>query len=1130
MKNFYELFIEKPLRSTGGVNKPCATNRMRLLLPAVLMLLTVGANGQSADVLAAMKAKLGFDRNDYTPYMNVDPIKEVLNKNIDLESFEMLLWSRNTKEFDAVYDGTFATTDNDAAPAGWSMSNNTFGEGTHSRVFNNDARLSNFMNATNSGLYIRFDGYDSTPDSKYYYGKTEGYTMPLKANTYYKISFNFTNWNATTANTLKLRIIGPNDEEINTKSFTTTQCTYGRKDTPDKAEMIFQTKEAGDYVIELSCTDGSHRLFIISNISLKRSVEITTTHNSDTYKNTYKYEYDVYKSSIVKDDGTKDNSISIGEYHEHKDTNNDIVEFYSRYDNVVKPFPLNIYDTQSKCNFKFYRTGKLNKGDYRISVYALYRNGNGDGTNVNRAYLFADKVEGDKKTRLNTKNLVALQNKGDEPNTMDAALEAFDNKDTKGSYQNDLYISVDKDDTEIEFGIEGYFASSLSWCIFKANFDLPTQTLSDNDEIKSHARIGEDVARFYTGRYACTMIPQGKSSDYREIWYPIGWENLIKMYLGGWKYQGIEDEGYNKYNSGLASVYKHTKPTYQLKESKDGVYGDGIAADFWKQTKQENDFGGDYPSQEVYDGNFVNNSFARENAMCEYLATSVTPKYVYKFPARGNEFGKGNPFTLPCFGGFMKFEPETNGTVELYVVQNGMTNLSSSDGETGIQTNVSWRPTYIVDELGNLLTDATAETRQKVFISREKNTEDEERHESTNSETDVDKFWQAVKTTFKGWDKSRVEVVKKYWTDTEDDAEIIPPSESNDGWVAINKSYIKYTFKVQAGKSYYVFNNNSGIGFCGYEFIPDAMPLKDNLVINDGENYTPAPGNYKSVTIQRKFKQGWNAICLPFSVTESKMRKAFGRKENNIYKEYYELVTYNGAEKVNEGEESTTEDGSLIAHFFHHAYQDIIAGYPYMIYIPKGAEALNEKGEVTFDNVTIEDNVELAKFSSCTDYIPDYIGSSATDDEKKEIYSSTEDDFTFVGNFAPTTVRKGSYVVYSDVEGDNVKATGIRLVTNDNVSMNGLRSHLHASYYYDKPEASVSQLVRIAGTNFQDVLDEGVWNDATVINDLAAELGFFNERENVYSVTGQLVRLNSTSLVGLPKGVYIVNGKKYFVK
>ena len=35
---------------------------------------------------------------------------------------------------------------------------------------------------------------------------------------------------------------------------------------------------------------------------------------------------------------------------------------------------------------------------------------------------------------------------------------------------------------------------------------------------------------------------------------------------------------------------------------------------------------------------------------------------------------------------------------------------------------------------------------------------------------------------------------------------------------------------------------------------------------------------------------------------------------------------------------------------------------------------------------------------------------------------------------------------------------------------------------------------------------------------------------NVYSVDGQLVRSHATSLEGLPKGIYIVNGKKHIVK
>ncbi len=35
---------------------------------------------------------------------------------------------------------------------------------------------------------------------------------------------------------------------------------------------------------------------------------------------------------------------------------------------------------------------------------------------------------------------------------------------------------------------------------------------------------------------------------------------------------------------------------------------------------------------------------------------------------------------------------------------------------------------------------------------------------------------------------------------------------------------------------------------------------------------------------------------------------------------------------------------------------------------------------------------------------------------------------------------------------------------------------------------------------------------------------------NVYSINGQLVRRNADTLDNLPKGIYIVNGKKHIVK
>ena len=78
--------------------------------------------------------------------------------------------------------------------------------------------------------------------------------------------------------------------------------------------------------------------------------------------------------------------------------------------------------------------------------------------------------------------------------------------------------------------------------------------------------------------------------------------------------------------------------------------------------------------------------------------------------------------------------------------------------------------------------------------------------------------------------------------------------------------------------------------------------------------------------------------------------------------------------------------------------------------------------------------------------------------------------------------------------------------------------------------STAKEMMRISGTNFMNILDEiGGEHDATVINSLAEEMGLIPASSNIYSLSGQLVRQNSTSLEGLPKGIYIVNGKKYFV-
>ena len=69
-----------------------------------------------------------------------------------------------------------------------------------------------------------------------------------------------------------------------------------------------------------------------------------------------------------------------------------------------------------------------------------------------------------------------------------------------------------------------------------------------------------------------------------------------------------------------------------------------------------------------------------------------------------------------------------------------------------------------------------------------------------------------------------------------------------------------------------------------------------------------------------------------------------------------------------------------------------------------------------------------------------------------------------------------------------------------------------------------------SNVNVQFSIDGVIDGDTT--NSIEGIENDINSKANnkVYNMNGQLVRNGSTSLEGLPKGVYIVNNKKYIVK
>lgn len=244
-----------------------------------------------SDAIAAVEDNVvGFLDGEYAPYNNAAAINALAAAkaiDVDNDSREAVVeatnnltnatWTANDGEVNAVYDGTFASATNNGAPAGWTMSNNTLGGDYHSRAFVGDERLSEF-NSTNSGLFLRFDGTNSNRGSMYYYGNAEGYTMPLKANTTYKVSVDFAGWGST-GKPLRLNVTGPEGfTATGVQANTSVKADTEAKD-PQNHTIVFTTGPAGNYVINFQTpgADSNTHNVVVSNIVLKlAAIERTT--------------------------------------------------------------------------------------------------------------------------------------------------------------------------------------------------------------------------------------------------------------------------------------------------------------------------------------------------------------------------------------------------------------------------------------------------------------------------------------------------------------------------------------------------------------------------------------------------------------------------------------------------------------------------------------------------------------------------------------------------------------------------------------------------------------------------------------------------------------------------------------
>lgn len=485
---------------------------------------------------------------------------------------------------------------------------------------------------------------------------------------------------------------------------------------------------------------------------------------------------------------------------------------------------------------------------------------------------------------------------------------------------------------------------------------------------------------------------------------------------------------------------------------------------------------------------------ANENSACETQWQYMNPNFSESsgVPYWYDEKNiPNNPYMMPVFGGFLKFVPSKNGTLEVYIHQNGVIcTITRKNGNQEFNPHMMHiRSYYIADETGKLCTDGvTAETlakpneiwngsNGKEGLSTGYGKPSNDPDDKTNYITDIP-FYKKDYDYFK----------EKYGSEAPSTAQEIYNLQG--GWVMLNEGASKYSFHVTAGKTYFVFTNRTKLGFYGFRFTPDENVTEVTIKPSAEEkDYTltksaePTAGSSVAYKVDPSFKRElnagmWNTLCLPFSLNEDQTKAALPKG--------FEIVDF-----------YSVKNDKLT--FKKHYYQMIDAGRPYLIWIPR---TRGDKYDMKFQFPT-----------GTTGYV-------AYDDKTsglKPINVNGEDDsadkYVWTGTYQQMSLPKNAYFVAQNP--DNGK-TVIKQNVSGKSKTKGYRAYLVA--------ASGVTPVKALSIDY-DGVDEEV---TTGIDDIMADLTDPETTGKVYNLGGQLVSRNG--LQSLPKGIYIMNGKKYVVK
>ena len=616
-------------------------------------------------------------------------------------------------------------------------------------------------------------------------------------------------------------------------------------------------------------------------------------------------------------------------------------------------------------------------------------------------------------------------------------------------------------------------------------------------------------------------------------------DKLVKMTFGGWKWEGYANKDATEKTLGSYKVVRGDKTTYYTDKWNDsGTKASDIAS-----------IDGHY-----YWWNGQNDAVDESKALTGTIYG--TPRYGwFVSPTRvDGKTTESHPFTLPVRGSFMTFEPTMNGTLSIYILQNGAWNTNRAgtyddpDGTGSITFSNGqivageFRPHafHVVNQRGLTVQEFSpkysVETKQKVntdyycmFTEEKEQDYDDTKYKDPHNVA----RWKEFSDYMSEGEQKRCH---DSWKNGANGAQTIIELD-NGSFLAIEKGIVKYTFHVTGNETYYFFSNFSKMGFSGARFTPDeAQPtatpaegqistlelsdvtaynkitatekgtiagtnLKDYTYKIGDKEIAPVAGvsipQFYSIKLTRTFKAGqWTTLTLPFNLTQDEVQRIFGAETQIIMLD-----------------KATLSNGGARLHFIYHEIQNVLPGYPYLIK-PTLAEVDETNDAVA--SVDKDENGNIIAFTVYGKCINPFISQ----------FEVNTTPYTFMGTPGYCTANVSS----SSTQGYSVKyeandifvsdSDGKLYVSGDSSYGKGYRAWLKKN----EGTAGVKS-ISVVMSSFSDDDDTTTSIDvAEMAPDLIEALGI---QTGVYNLSGQRVANDTRNLKA---GIYIVNGKKTVVR